>query len=499
MAGWIINGVEFERPAGQRGAVFIYDGELWDTAEHGLFCTELTVGSPEVRQNKREALARDGFIDLTEQFGRPVFGNRTISWRFLVTEEDWATRCAEVRDFIADLHGRKVDILVDDYEGWTFTGRLALERVVHQLDGTYVEVTADCEPFRRDGSTYSLDSSPETYTLGPSAHIVPERDIEQYLENPGSYDLAIVPEFTGTIESGRVYAAYGSIMVTGVDSDLTFTKRVEKETTEQAVTIEQWLSPQFALQIPATGADVYAMVNATSAATPAIPSRISISKLSGSQGETEVIFDPRVSPGSGGLLGPVHVDSFGAYEFTGNRSLNYKLFAECSVLRMDFTFAVLMYAVPPGAAAPTASTMMARSTRVPQLLAEVSGEAVSGTPLVLSAAAVSGQSQRPHVISTTGRAVPSGASSAQNVVLPVTVHVDGVAVHDLSELEHRFLALTGTIPPASDPDDPEYIDIDGRRYYADEAAYTVKANAGYRSSVSVYGEGPVVTAEGLAI
>lgn len=499
MAGWNVNGVEFERPAGQRGAVFVYDGELWDTAEHGLFCTELTVGSPEVRQNKREALARDGFIDLTEQFGRPVFGNRTISWRFLVTEEDWQTRCAEVRELIADLHGREVDILVDDYEGWTFTGRLALERVTHQLDGTYIEVTADCEPFRSDGSVYSLDASAATIDLGPDDFIEPDVDIGDHLANPETYHMTIESPGDGYLANGYVFASSGSLLMM-LDSvrGPRFDRRVRASDVGRPVAGVEYtvsLDDSGRLAIPAAGADVYAYVYMTDApvGTP-VPTDLSIGKLSAS-GEWLPLTDETFGP-----VGVFLLDSFGEYSGGGNRGLNYELKFTAPATTFDFTVGLYLYAVPQGSQAPTSSDMTDTSKNKPGRIAFIGYRDTSaGEMLEPNVTYPVTTVARPYILTEYGKFYPTGSTTGHDVTLNVRLQASGAAIQNLSELGHRFFRLTGTIPPTDNPSDPEYIDIDGRRYYADEEEYTIRVNAGYRSRVVIYGEGPRLTAEGLAI
>ena len=476
------------RPAGQRGAVFIYDGVMWDTAEHGLFCTALTVGSPEVRQNKREALARDGFIDLTEQFGRPVFGNRAISWRFLVTEEDWQTRCEEVREFIADLHGRRVGILVDDYEGWAFTGRLALERVVHQLDGTYVEVTADCDPFRRDGSEYTLDADAESFTLGPAVVIEPDRDISAYLQDASTYEL-VVDSTAQSLTSWKVLYLRGELPAlnhafpSSATSGTTSTWQDISEarshwTAGQSRTFSVY-SADRALVVPNVpgGLDLYALFEG---ATIAPGATFTTMNITGSFGTVSLL--PKETP--------VLLDTIGSgdpawreYTFTLNGSVS----RDTNV----FMFKIWFAAIPHGVV-PTKEELYAASHAQGPIV--ISSGNSGETPFVVSEKySISHANSKPLV------AAYGKNGSGQPVQITAEFDVVGVAVQDLSELGHRFYALTADIPATSTPATPSFIDIDGRRYYADDTAYTVKSNAGYRSRVSVHGDGPSITAEGLAI
>ena len=463
------------RDDGQRGVTFTWSGGgIWDSVAHGLFCTSLSVGSPEVRQNKREALALDGFIDLTEQFGRPVFGNRTIAWRFLVTEEDWQERCEEVRELIAKLHGRKVGILVDDYEGWRFEGRLSLERVTHQLDGTYIDITADCDPFRKDMSTYQLDASAQTFTRGPARVIVPDSDLTQYLRAKDSYSLTMSSSAAGT---GYVYISgwgsrpnvlggYDSSPQLAVDCKLTASGTSSVTYGPCFVPSDRavWLS---VIRSGATYIDSFSYVKVSvDGGTP-----------------VEVSLDPSTHTEIGTIPAGRTDPIMFTFTFSGTRPSS-------GTPRVLFYLEASFVDDGTGKHYPT-------SFMAPQVL--YMGN-VGTTPTAVEPAVQYTDSYNPGLIFAAGwdgRSLTT--TGAGGIEVDAKFPVSGTSVQDLSNLGHRFYRLTGDIPPTAGLSDTEYIDIDGRKYYADDSAYTIKVNASDESTVTVHGSGPVLQAEGMEI
>ena len=478
------DGVAVLRPAGQRGAIFIHDGQVWDTAANGLFCTDRSVESPEVRENMAEALARDGFIDKTEQFGKPVFGNRTLTWRFLVTEEDWESIYASVRDFIADMHGRKVGILVDDYEGWIFTGRLGCSIPQQRVDGTYIEVTANCDPFRKDGFSEAISIEAEELDVGPGSYVAVEGGVAKYLNDPSSYSLHVNAASAPSNARWRVMASYGNLAANGND-DWWSTMLIGSSWNLEVDFVagqEGYFEDYIGVFIPDGGADLYVLMSVSDLNSSA--------KLSGFQSIRARYGSGSWATVNGHYGQPVLVATLSGTSYQ-NAFLRLEYKAK-STSRAGLKGACYIVAVPHGEQFPSFQEYdgtgpdftniclwyIAQGTGIPSSPMEVASKnrlwSSMGEPRAIIANAI-------------GTTVTARLSTQA-----------ATAVLDLSNLGHRFYHMEASIP-ASSSSDPPYVEVDGTRYYADTDAYRVGLNVAEDSSVIVYRTGPSVTVEGLAI
>ena len=108
-------------------------GILIDEVKHtyrdfGLICTSLQIELPELKKKQIELKGADGYIDLTEVFGHPMYGNRTIKAEF-VLKETGAEDCDPA---------------------YYYEGRFEEEHEKEFRPFSKVILTADCKPYKKE-------------------------------------------------------------------------------------------------------------------------------------------------------------------------------------------------------------------------------------------------------------------------------------------------------------------------------------------------------------
>ena len=112
-----------------------------------LILSSKTIGTPSPKTDTIDIPGGDGVLDLTEYFGDTKYGNRKLSFDFssVVIPEDFMSLFSMVQNA---LHGKKMNIILDDDPGWYYTGRISVsEWKADRNIGTLV-VDCDCEPYK---------------------------------------------------------------------------------------------------------------------------------------------------------------------------------------------------------------------------------------------------------------------------------------------------------------------------------------------------------------
>lgn len=133
-----------------RNVGITFDDEKHTYRDFGMICTSLEVGLPELKTKKVELKGADGYIDLTEVFGRTMYGNRTIKAQFVIKEtsaSDWANNISKISNY---LHGRKRKIVLDMDKGFFYEGRIQEKHEKEYRPYSTVTLTMDCYPFKRE-------------------------------------------------------------------------------------------------------------------------------------------------------------------------------------------------------------------------------------------------------------------------------------------------------------------------------------------------------------
>lgn len=156
-------------------SITIGERNTWDDW-HLVPTSRPLVNPPSVKTSYVDLPGGDGVLDLsTALTGRPLYGNRTGEWTFLVMNDyqDWNVLYTRI---MAYLHGQTFKIILEDEPTFYYEGRLALKEwtsgavmssivIQYNLD-TYkypvngassgVNVTAQAGTVMLNGSTYGI-------------------------------------------------------------------------------------------------------------------------------------------------------------------------------------------------------------------------------------------------------------------------------------------------------------------------------------------------------
>ena len=119
-------------------------GTLNSYDDLNLILSSKTIGSPSPKVNILEVPDSDKVLDFSEFSGEIHYSQRQLKFTFTAIDpymEDDAT----IKNA---LHGRRMNITLDDIEGYYFTGRLSVGDWQINKKLATVEITADCDPWK---------------------------------------------------------------------------------------------------------------------------------------------------------------------------------------------------------------------------------------------------------------------------------------------------------------------------------------------------------------
>lgn len=122
----------------------------------GLVMTKKDLPPPTAQTYSVSVPGRNGDIDLSEFLtGEVAYNNRTLSFEFFGNGS--RETVLELIDTMLGYHGQKVEIILDDYPDWYYTGRAKVEYTDSGYYATF-RLTVDAQPF-----SYAI--SPKTYNF----------------------------------------------------------------------------------------------------------------------------------------------------------------------------------------------------------------------------------------------------------------------------------------------------------------------------------------------
>lgn len=157
------------------------------------------VSLPPVRTKFIDIPGLDGQLDLTTALaGRPLYGNRTGSWSFVIVNpyltvtgvigepETWYTQkpegyspnyhpkfdynyhslCSEIASF---LHGKRFKVVLEDEPGYYYEGRLQLENPSTGKDFSQLTISYTLEPYK---TRFNVSSNEDDWLWDPFNFLV---------------------------------------------------------------------------------------------------------------------------------------------------------------------------------------------------------------------------------------------------------------------------------------------------------------------------------------
>lgn len=115
-----------------------------------LILTSMKIGIPEPKTSYIDVPGRNGRIDVTEYvLDAPVFDNRKLEFKFTfnrkVDKESWEVWKSRILNHI---HGKKVQIVLDNTPSWYYLGRVAIEAEEDEGIIMSVIIKAEADPFQ---------------------------------------------------------------------------------------------------------------------------------------------------------------------------------------------------------------------------------------------------------------------------------------------------------------------------------------------------------------
>lgn len=131
-----------------------------------LIRTAKSIGSPSVKKYTVKIEGADGVLDYTEYFGDVNYDNVKLSFEFetIVPQSQFLTLFSAIKNA---LHGRKMNISLDDDEGYYYVGRVEVSDFTNDKNIGKIKITCDCEPYK-----YKNEITTVSQVVSGSANIV---------------------------------------------------------------------------------------------------------------------------------------------------------------------------------------------------------------------------------------------------------------------------------------------------------------------------------------
>lgn len=127
-----------------------FDGEKHTYDDFGLCCTSVDIGLPTVKKKQINLKGADGVLDLTDAFGRTLYGNRKLTFRFDHEDRnytEWMIRAAEVVNY---LHGKRKKVVLDNDPNYYYDGRISCKITKNNKIYSQIIIEIDAAPYKRD-------------------------------------------------------------------------------------------------------------------------------------------------------------------------------------------------------------------------------------------------------------------------------------------------------------------------------------------------------------
>lgn len=111
------------------------------TDDFGIYLSSVTINEPKVREYSIEIPGASGSLDLTEFFGTPLYDNRKLTFELTFPQKN-SELLKNYSDFVRAVHGKKMDIVLDDDPDFYYSGRVSVGKL---KKNTISKVTVECE------------------------------------------------------------------------------------------------------------------------------------------------------------------------------------------------------------------------------------------------------------------------------------------------------------------------------------------------------------------
>lgn len=127
------------------------DGRIHTEGDWGLKLISIYLPMPSPKTQTIDIPGGDGNIDLSEINGRPVYNDREgVELVFDLLDGDYTTWLMKYSEFAAEVHGRKIKMVLDDEPEHYYMVRLGLDSEKTNPVYSKITLSGSAEPFKYD-------------------------------------------------------------------------------------------------------------------------------------------------------------------------------------------------------------------------------------------------------------------------------------------------------------------------------------------------------------
>lgn len=128
-------------------------GEYHTANDWNLIQEKKELSVPEPKTIYLDIDGRNGSIDLSESLTNDIkYKDRTLSCTYLLIDGTYNQRVIVINSIINTLHGKKMNIVDDDFPNYYLIGRVTIKSYENNKSYSKISLEAKCQPFR-----YSLN------------------------------------------------------------------------------------------------------------------------------------------------------------------------------------------------------------------------------------------------------------------------------------------------------------------------------------------------------
>lgn len=115
--------------------------------DFSLILKSKEIGSQEVKEKKIDIEGADGFLDFTDIYGEPKYGNVQHKFNFstIVPQSEFLSLYSTVKNAI---HGKKLRVILDDDPLFFYVGRCFVSKFTDEKNVGIISIETDCEPWK---------------------------------------------------------------------------------------------------------------------------------------------------------------------------------------------------------------------------------------------------------------------------------------------------------------------------------------------------------------
>lgn len=187
--------------------------------DYGLDYLHKDIAAPKAKVVSVNIPLRQGVLDLTSRLtgDAPVFNNRTITLQFEMRglRSTWMRKWSTIA---ANLHGRIMDVALDEDPGWYWTGRVSVNALEDHGASAGLKITVDAFPFKWSTGLVEVGS----YTLSgetTETFAIPYQVALPIFDVTGNTQITYNGEIF--VATPSVKSPPGLYLKTGIDQDIT--------------------------------------------------------------------------------------------------------------------------------------------------------------------------------------------------------------------------------------------------------------------------------------